>query len=154
MCSCRSTAVVTFDAGGGINQISITAGGTVRPSIDANSVQGAPSFTEAWSRCGGPMTPVVDESGSIGGAIVAVRTGVRRFVESLAGTPVKLQVVRFDTRSSILGSSDWHRYFDMTNQADVDALLLGDRGLRSNGGTNWEDAMFRTFYKPMERLLR
>ena len=53
-------------AGGGINQISITAGGTVRTSIDANSVQGAPTFTEACSRCGGPMTLVVDESGSIG----------------------------------------------------------------------------------------
>ena len=37
-------------AGGGINQVSITAGGTVRTSIDANSVQGAPSFTEAFSR--------------------------------------------------------------------------------------------------------
>ncbi len=32
-------------AGGGINQISITAGGTVRSEIDANSVQGAPSFS-------------------------------------------------------------------------------------------------------------
>ncbi len=84
-------------AGGGINQISITAGGTVRTSIDANSVQGAPSFTEAFSRCGGPMTLVVDESGSIGGAISDVRNGVRSFVEALAGTPVKLQVVRFDT---------------------------------------------------------
>ncbi len=134
-------------AGGGINQISITAGGTVRTSIDANSVQGAPSFTEAFSRCGGPMTLVVDESGSIGGAIGDVRNGVRSFVEALAGTPVKLQVVRFDTRSSILGSSDWHRYFDMTNQADVDALLLAIDGLRSNGGTNWEDGLFRTFYQ-------
>ena len=134
-------------AGGGINQISITAGGTVRTSIDANSVQGAPSFTEAFSRCGGPMTLVVDESGSIGGAIGDVRTGVRRFVEALAGTPVKLQVVRFDSRSSVLGSSDWHRYFDMTNQADVDALLSAIEGLRSNGGTNWEDGLFRTFYQ-------
>jgi hypothetical protein len=134
-------------AGGGINQISITAGGTVRTSIDANSVQGAPSFTEAFSRCGGPMTLVVDESGSIGSAIGDVRNGVRRFVTALAGTPVKLQIVRFDTRSSILGSPDWHRYFDMTNQADVDALLSAVEDLRSNGGTNWEDGLFRTFYQ-------
>ena len=48
---------------------------------------------------------------------------------------------RFDTRSSILGSTDWHRYFDMTNQADVDALLLAIDGLRSNGGTNWAHLM-------------
>ena len=35
----------------------------------------------------------------------------------------------------------------MTNQADVDALLLAIEGLRSNGGTNWEDGLFRTFYQ-------
>ena len=136
-------------AGGGLNQISITAGGTVRQTIDANSVQGAPSFTEARSRCGGPMTLVVDESGSIGSsAIVSVRDSVRTFIEKLAGTPVELQIVRFDSMSSILGSTEWQRYFDMTNQADVDALLAAVGNLRSNGGTNWEDALFRTFYKP------
>ena len=143
-------------AGGGINQVSITAGGTVRTTIDANSVQGAPSFTEAFSRCGGPMTLVVDESNSIGTAIGDVKAGVRRFVEALAGTPVKLQVVRFHTYGSVLGSSDWHRYFDMTNEADVNALLASIDDLRGswssssvrNGGTNWEEAMFRTFYQP------
>jgi hypothetical protein len=142
-------------AGGGVNQISITAGGTVRTSIDANSVQGAPTFTEAFSRCGGPMTLVVDESNSIGSSIGDVKAGVRRFVEALAGTPVKLQVVRFHTYGSVLGSSDWHRYFDMTNEADVNALLASINDLRGswtgssarNGGTNWEEAMFRTFLK-------
>jgi prepilin-type N-terminal cleavage/methylation domain-containing protein len=143
-------------AGGGINQISITAGGTVRTSIDANSVQGAPSFTEAFSRCGGPMTLVVDESNSIGTSIGDVKAGVRRFVEALAGTPVRLQVVRFHTYGSVLGSSDWHRYFDMTNDADVNTLLASIDDLRGswssssarNGGTNWEEGMFRTFYQP------
>jgi len=136
-------------AGGGLNQISITAGGTVRQTIKANSVQGAPSFTEARSRCGGPMTLVVDESGSIGsGAIVSVRNSVRAFIEKLAGTPVQLQIVRFDSMSSILGSTEWQRYFNMTNQADVDTLLGAVGQLRSNGGTNWEDALFRTFYQP------
>jgi hypothetical protein len=138
-------------AGGGLNQISITAGGTVRQTIDANSVQGAPSFTEARSRCGGPMTLVVDESGSIGSsAIVSVRNSVRTFIEKLAGTPVQLQIVRFDSMSSILGGGvgEWQRYFDMTNQADVNALLGAVDQLRSNGGTNWEDALFRTFYQP------
>lgn len=138
-------------AGGGINQISITAGGTVRTTIAANSVQGAPSFVEARSRCGGPMTVVVDESNSIGSSIVDVKAGIRRFVEALAGTPVKIQVVRFHTVGSILGSSDWHHYFDMTNEADVDTLLAAIDDLKgswsgTNGGTNWEEALFRTFY--------
>ena len=76
-------------AGGGINQISITAGGTVRSEIAANSVQGAPTFVEARSRCGGPMTLVIDESNSIGASITDVKAGVRTFVEALAGTPVQ-----------------------------------------------------------------
>jgi hypothetical protein len=139
-------------AGGGFNQVSITAGGTVRTSIDSNSTSGTPSFVEARSRCGGPMTLVVDESNSIGSAITQVREGVREFIEALAGTPVRLQIVRFQTTSSILGTSDWHRYYDMTNQADVDALLAGVSDLRGSwstypqGGTNWEEALFRTFY--------
>lgn len=135
-------------AGGGINQISITAGGTVRTTIDAKSVQGTPSFVEARSRCGGPITLVIDESGSIGStAINDVKAGVRKFVEAVAGTPVKLQVVRFDTKASILGSSEWHHYFDMTNEADVNALLAAINGLSSKSSTNWEDALFRTFYE-------
>lgn len=134
-------------AGGGINQISITAGGTVRREIDANSVQGAPSFVEARSRCGGPMTLIVDESGSIGTAVSDVRVGVRRFVEALAGTPVQLQIVRFDTYSGVLGSSDWHHYTDMTDDAAVSSLLAQIDGLDSGGYTNWEEALFRTFYE-------
>ena len=139
-------------AGGGINQISITAGGTIRSEIDANSVQGAPSFVEARSRCGGPMTLVVDESNSIGTAIGDVREGVRDFITALAGTPVQLQVVRFQTFSSILGSTEWHDYFDMSDQADVDALLASVDNLSGSwsggnrGGTNWEEALFRTFF--------
>ena len=70
-------------AGGGINQISITAGGTVRNVIDAKSLQGTPSFVEARSRCGGPITLVIDESGSIGStAIDDVKRGVTRVHQS------------------------------------------------------------------------
>lgn len=142
-------------AGGGINQISITAGGTVRREINANSVFGAPTFVEARSRCGGPMALIIDESNSIGSAIGDVKAGVQRFVEALAGTPVQLQVVRFHTYSSMLGSSDWHRYYDMTNEADVAHLLSRINDLQGtwpntsarNGGTNWEEALFRTFYQ-------
>jgi prepilin-type N-terminal cleavage/methylation domain-containing protein len=140
-------------AGGGANQVSLTAGGTSRTTIDAKSSSGTPSFVEARSRCGGPMTLVVDESNSIGSSITQVKAGVRDFINALAGTPVKLQIVRFQTTSSILGSSDWHHYFDMTNQADVNTLLAAVDGLQGSwstnplGGTNWEEALFRTFYE-------
>ena len=50
------------DAGGGLNRISITAGGTTRRVIDGSSMVGAPSFVEARSLCGGPMSLLIDES--------------------------------------------------------------------------------------------
>ncbi len=140
-------------AGGGINQISITAGGTVRSEIAATSVQGAPSFVEARSRCGGPIALVIDESNSLRNEETNLENGVTDFVEALAGTPVQIMPVRFGTYSGVLGTSDWHRYYDMTSQSDVDDLLDSIDDIRegwasndSRGGTNWEEALFRTFY--------
>ena len=139
--------------GGGLNQISITAGGTSRSTIDASSTQGTPSFIEAISRCGGPVSLIVDESGSISSAGAAddVVDSVRAFVETLAGTPVKIQVVEFSTQSKVLGgnnTTEWHKYFDMTDPAQVNTLLgLIDNNMSFGGYTNWEDALFRTFYK-------
>lgn len=160
--------IVTIDgggmsvgAGGGVNQISITAGGTDRTEIAADSLQGAPSFVEARSRCGGSLTLIVDESNSITNANIGqIRNGVREFIEVLAGTPVRLQVVRFHTRASILGSDQWTRYFDLREPAEVDALLGVVNQLQGswpfnsqrNGGTNWEDALFRTFYTPTGQI--
>ena len=44
-----------------------------------------------------------------------VKNGVRQFIESLAGTPVQIQIVRFDTTASVLGDpTAWTKYFDMT----------------------------------------
>ncbi|MEM9514796.1 MAG: VWA domain-containing protein [Actinomycetota bacterium] len=137
-------------AGGGLNQVNITAGGTIRDQIDASSTSGTPAFVAARSRCGGPITLVVDDSGSIGNtAMGQVRTGVRTFVETLAGTPTQIQVVRFDTQAGTLGVTDgWQRYFDMRDATEVTALLaeINSTNLKSNGNTNWEDALYRTFY--------
>ena len=74
----------TNGAGGGINQVSITAGGTVRTDIDAKSSLGTPSFVEARSRCGGPMTLVVDESNSIGTSITDVKKGCLLYTSDAA----------------------------------------------------------------------
>lgn len=136
----------TDGAGGGINQVSITAGGTVRRRLDPNGIVGTPTFVEARSRCGGPMTLIVDDSGSIGRSLPSLQAGVRRFVEVLAGTPVQLQIVRFDNRASVLGTAEWHRYVDMTDTAAVAGLLDAIGGLEAGGGTNWEEALFRTFF--------
>ena len=148
-------------AGGGVNRISITAGGTTRRVIDGSSMVGAPSFVEARSLCGGPMTLLIDESNSIGrpgsGGSVEdankVKEGAREFVNAVRGTPVKLQVIGFHTFSHTLGTTDWHRYFNMANETEVtellaaiDTLRFDWSGMSPNGGTNWEEGLFRAFY--------
>lgn len=157
------------DAGGGVNRISITAGGTRRQVIDGTSMVGAPSFVEARSLCGGPITLLVDESNSIGrpgnGGSVAnadkVKEAVTGFVNALRGTPVRLQVIGFHTFSHSLGTTNWHAYgadgkwgFNMADEVDVTALLSAVNTLKFdwsvpggvNGGTNWEEGLFRAFY--------
>jgi hypothetical protein len=136
-------------AGGGTNRVSITAGGTTRRTIAADSMANAPTFAEARSRCGGPITLIVDDSGSIGSAMGSVEDGVELFVQTFAGTPTQIQVVRFDRYAGVVGSGGaWSRYFDMAKDEDVDALLAAiDPELTADGGTNWEDAWFRTFYQ-------
>ena len=137
------------DAGGGMNQISISAGGVGRSILAPIDDAGVPSFVDARSRCGGSVVLIVDESSSIGSAITDVKKGVRTFVAALRGTPVKLQVVGFHSYSHVLGTAGWSRYFDMSNPTEFNALLAAVDTLGGNYvGTNWEEAFFRTFFNP------
>ena len=134
-------------AGGGADQITLSAGGVNRESsLSTTNISANPTFAATRSRCGGNFGLVIDTSGSIGSNIGYVRSGVTAFVDAFAGTPVKLQVVRFSTTASTLGSgSGWSKYFDMLNEADVTALKAAVDGLMATGGTNYEDALFRMF---------
>lgn len=136
--------------------VSFTAGGSSLSSLAPATFSG-PNFLQANSGCGGPVTLIVDESGSIGSADSNVRAGVRSFVRAFEGTPTQLQIVQMFSYTDVLGSgSDWNKFFDLAEPSDVDALIgpSGNSGLVSNIQTrsypnyytNWEDAMFRTFY--------
>ncbi len=120
--------------GGGTNQISLSAGGTERQQdLDPNAAAFAPTFTAARSRCGGNYGMLIDTSGSIGSTNMGtVRTAVTAFINAFAGTPVKLQLVDFDTRATTLGGdpTTGARYFDMLKDSDV-----ADLKIFVNGGT-------------------
>ena len=143
-------------AGGGINSINLTAGGRSTATIAADDFT-VPSFVRARSRCGGPVTLIVDDSGSIGSSNVTnvVRPGVEAFIEAFRGTPTQVQVIRFSSDGEAIGptggsaNGGWHRYIDMTNDVAVDDLIdVLDHptdGFVASGGTNWEDAFFHTF---------
>ena len=142
--------------------VSFSAGGAVLRELDPVTYEG-PSFLQANSACGGPITLIVDESGSvaIAGGDDDVRSGVRSFIEAFEGTPTKLQIITFGTTSSTLQPSsagDWNHFFDLSEPSEV-TTLLGPTGHENEGlvetirprtgaggGTNWEDALRRAYY--------
>lgn len=135
-------------AGGGQDKITLSAGGVDRETnLSTTNLNVAPTFSATRSRCGGNFGMLVDTSGSIGSTNMAsVRTGITQFVNTFAGTPVKLQVVRFSSTSSTLGAgSGWSRWYDMLSESDVADLKTQVGTLSSSGSTNWEDALFRMF---------
>jgi hypothetical protein len=137
-------------SGGGTDKITLSAGGVDRQSgLSTSNVNIAPTFAATRSRCGGNFGMVVDTSGSIGSTNMAsVVSGITKFINTFAGTPIKLQIVRFSTNATTLGTNStypWSRYFDMLNEADVTALKTAVATLTSTGATNYEDAFFRMF---------
>jgi prepilin-type N-terminal cleavage/methylation domain-containing protein len=137
-------------SGGGTDKVTLSAGGVDRQSgLSTSNVNIAPTFAATRSRCGGNFGMVVDTSGSIGSTNMAsVVSGIKKFIDTFAGTPIKLQIVRFSTNASTLGTNStypWSRYFDMLNEADVASLKTAVGALTSTGSTNYEDAFFRMF---------
>jgi hypothetical protein len=136
------------------SSVSFTAGGASFETLPASTFT-EPTFLPASSGCGGPVTLIVDESGSLTNAdIDAVQDGVRSFVKAFEGTPTRLQIILFDTRSEALGAGgSWNKFFDLADPPSVDILIGtdGNSGLVDNinddGGTNWEDAFFRAWFK-------
>lgn len=126
-------------------RVSFTAGGTTRSTIPAPRFEG-PTFLDAQSGCGGPITLIVDESGSIGSADSAVESAVRNFVDTFSGTPTRLQVIEFSNSARVVGAtgSEWTKFYDLTEPSEVSALKSA-LSIDAGGGTNWEDALFRTF---------
>ncbi len=152
-----SQVLVTLDGGGdsaglggGANTVTLTAGGQVTDEIEADEFD-VPSFVRARTRCGGPISLLVDTSGSIPTRALntVVEPGVRAFIEAFRDTPTQIQVIEFADRArpmNIDGVSTWHEYVDMTDADSVDQLLdevgrLSDR--RAGTRTNWEDPLFR-----------
>ena len=138
-------------AGGGVDRITLSAGGTERKSdLSTTNLSDPPTFTSTRSRCGGNFGMIVDTSGSIGSTnMTSVNNGIRAFIDSFAGTPIKLQIVRFQSTATTLGltAGNESKYYDMLVDADVAALKTLVSTMTSTGGTNWEDGFVRMFRK-------
>jgi prepilin-type N-terminal cleavage/methylation domain-containing protein len=108
------------------SRVSVAAGSTPLSTLPPAEFVG-PSFVEAASDCGGPITLIVDSSGSIGGQMDAVRAGVEQFIRVFDGTPTRLQIIDFDDRARVLnpfgGPTPWNVYVDMSEPGNADALI-------------------------------
>lgn len=125
--------------------VSFTAGGMSRTTIPDPEFEG-PTFLDAQSACGGPITLIVDESGSIGGADDDIEDAVENFIDTFDGTPTRLQVIEFSGTARVVGSGgNWNRFYDLSQPAEV-AALKSALNINAGGSTNWEDALFRAFY--------
>lgn len=131
------------------SRVSVAAGSTPLSTLPPAEFVG-PSFVEAASDCGGPITLIVDSSGSIGGQMGAVRAGVEQFIRVFDGTPTRLQIIDFDDRARVLnpfgGPTPWNVYVDMSEPGNADLLIASLGAINQGGWTNWEDAFNRAFY--------
>lgn len=138
-------------AGGGANLINVTAGGVVTDTIPPDEFS-LPQFVRFVSRCGGPITLIADNSGSIGSTdIQDVELGMIAVVDAFTGAPVQLQIIGFGVDGFTVGATGGERqkYFDMTDLAQV-ATLRSAIQPAFNGqapGTNWEDGWYRAVRK-------
>jgi prepilin-type N-terminal cleavage/methylation domain-containing protein len=130
------------------SRVSVAAGGAALSTLEPAQYEG-PSFVQARSDCGGPITLIVDHSGSIGGDMWRVNQGVAEFVKALEGTPTRLQIVPFSTAASVLdpyGAGTWNVYLDLSEPGVADDLIDEVNTLTATSLTNWEDALNRAFY--------
>ena len=140
---------VTVKSLDGTDMLSFTGGGTELVDLEPAAIQ-PPQFLQARSGCGGPITLLADESLSLSDtAVEQVKTAVKSFVETFAGTPTQLQIIGFGNRSRTLGTSAWNKWYDLSDQSVVTTLTGSSSPINSldnNGYTNWEDAFYRAFY--------
>jgi uncharacterized protein YegL len=136
-----------FDGTPRSSRITVSAGGAKLDTLGTPTFT-APSAVPARTECGGPITLLVDKSGSIGSdGMNGVKAGLVEVVNTLSGTPTMLQIVTFSNRSDALGpGTGWNEYFDMSVPANAATLISAINGLSYGGSTNWEDALFRTFF--------
>ncbi len=147
--------VVSVDGGGDDNatgaaadRLAYTAGSFEKRIVVANDTfTPSPLFGQAKSRCGGTFGVVVDTSSSIGAAAMGqVRDGLNAMVDALTGTPIKMQIIQFNTMSGAVATGNWSQYFDLSDPGQAAALKTGIGTLTPGGGTNWEDGLYRMFY--------
>lgn len=149
--------IVSVDGGGdgggsagGDAAISLTAGATARQgALDPDSLP-PPTIPALKTRCGGNFSLVIDRSGSIGSSnMELVKTGLTELKQAFQGTPVKLQLVAFDSSAYWYSGTAWvntaPRWFDMLEPSDVTAFQSGVNSLMSTGGTNYEHGFYRAF---------
>lgn len=147
------TYPVKWNVGLDLGDETLTFTGETEPTYDVAPVLlQRPSFVQARSDCGGPITLIVDESASISSSDFNgfVRPAVQSFIDAFDGTPTRLQIIGMGQyRSRAVGAgSSWNRFFDLSEPGEVTSAQSATTQLSrgSSNYTNWEDSFFRALY--------
>ncbi len=100
------------------------------------------------SRCGGRVTLILDVSGSIASVPTGpadVKSAATGFIDAFTGTPSEVHVMKFSNNASVVYPAAFGEYFSVLNSTDPDiaAAKAQINAMVINGGTNWEDPLYR-----------
>ncbi len=100
------------------------------------------------SRCGGRVTLVLDNSGSIkfvGAGPAQVRDAAKGFIDAFTGTPTDMSVTQFSTTASTIYPSTFGTYFSVLTAGNsaITSAKSGIDAMAFSGNTNWEDGLYR-----------
>jgi prepilin-type N-terminal cleavage/methylation domain-containing protein len=100
------------------------------------------------SRCGGTITLVLDNSGSIDATeLQLMKNAATSFITGFTGTPTFMSVVRFDAKAAnVYPTSPAGSYTSLlTASPQVTAMKNAVAAISRGGGTNWEDGLWRAY---------
>jgi prepilin-type N-terminal cleavage/methylation domain-containing protein len=101
------------------------------------------------SRCGGTITLVLDNSGSIAdqNGDDALKSAAVSFVDAFTGTPSKMSVFKFSsTAAPLYPTGTTGAYVDLLSpSSQITSMKSAINSLTFSGYTNWEDGLYRAY---------
>lgn len=129
-------------------QATTTAPPTTAPTVDGPVAVSFP----VPHRCRGGITVLIDTSTSVWtqSAAATMVAGIRGFLNSLTGTPIRVRLITFDLAATLLAPSGTTGAFTSTLLASsaltsmhTSVEALDDTSTRWRAGSNWEDGLWQ-----------
>ncbi|WP_413774935.1 hypothetical protein [Actinocorallia sp. A-T 12471] len=94
-------------------------------------------------QCGLDVALLLDLSGSVGGALPALKGAADQFADALVGTPSRMALFSFNSDAPATGGSNHPELVSVSTQDGADAFKAQYAGWTVGGGTNWDQGLWR-----------